>query len=107
MQMIFIKIMIIHVINDIHELLNRFIQFPIILCTCNMQIVVVTNVNNTLTTLTMRKHYVCTPQRSSARSTQIDFGIINLWEHLFMIKQTSLIVKDYYIRICKLSYIYF
>ena len=53
--------MIIHVINDIHELLNRFIQFPIILCTCNMyfnnmQIVVVTNVNNTLTTLTMRKH---------------------------------------------------
>ena len=25
---------------------------------CNMQIVVVTNVNNTLTTLAMRKHYV-------------------------------------------------
>ena len=62
MQMIFIKIMIIDVINDIHELLNRFIQFRIILCIynmyCNMQIVVVTNVNNTLTTLTMRKHYV-------------------------------------------------
>ena len=63
MQMIFIKIMVIYVINDIHELLNRFIQFPIILCTYNMyynmQIVVVTNVNNTLTTLKMRKHYVC------------------------------------------------
>ena len=60
--MIFIKIMIIHVINDIHELLNRFIPFRIILCTynmyCNMQIVVATNVNNTLTTLTMREHYV-------------------------------------------------
>ena len=76
MQMIFIKIMIIHVINDIHELLNRFIQFPIILYTYNMyfnnmQIVVVTNVNNTLTTLTMRKHYV---SPKGHRQGRIDFS---------------------------------